>query len=234
MHGAEDRGPFHLVLRAGAPGSGALTAAGRALLRWQRLIPAHNLPSRRPPFPDVMRLHRGLHDRTRPLVRADHDHALDAWQWTLRLDPRAPLEVQLAALLHDIERLDSEADARVEHLAPDYDAFKRAHAWAGAARARRLLALAGCERTTASRVEALISFHEGPGLHPTDPSAAQAVADADALSFFSLNCAGYLEYFGVARTRMKVDWTLRRMSPRARDQVRRARLPATVEAMLPP
>jgi hypothetical protein len=129
----------------------------------------------------------------------------------LRLAPQASAELQAAALLHDIERLVSEADVRVEHHAPDYAAFKDAHAAAGAEMARAM-----CEplfgARSAARVALLVALHERPG---RDEELA-LLNDADALSFFSLNCAGFLDYYGAAHTARKVAYTLGRMRPDAR------------------
>jgi hypothetical protein len=206
----------------GEPLRVAREIAGEVAIRTQRLAPRITIDA--PWFARVLAEHRALHDLDKPLVRADHDHALDAWQWTLRLDPTAPPEVQLAALLHDVERLVSEADARVEHLAADYRAFKDAHARAGAELARRLLARAGVPEDLAGEACRLVAVHERPDGSPE----LDAVNDADALSFFSLNSPGYLRYFGADQTRAKVAYTLARMSPRARGWLRAIRMPRGV------
>src|SRR5205814_582070 len=83
-------------------------------------------------FDKVLARHCELHDMNKPLVAADFDHARDTWRWVLRLAPHASLAVQVAALFHDVERLASESEARIEHRAADYEAFKKAHAAAGA------------------------------------------------------------------------------------------------------
>ncbi len=75
-------------------------------------------------FAEILRRHRQLHDLDKPLVKADFDHALDVWQWTLRLRPQSSLPLQVAALFHDIERLVSEADVRIEQHAPDYQTLQ--------------------------------------------------------------------------------------------------------------
>lgn len=193
-------------------------------LRAQRLADRRNTASAVAWFERVLVTHRALHDLDKPLVRADLDHAVDAWQWTLRLDPEVSAEIQLAALLHDIERLVSEADARLEHQAADYQAFKDAHALAGAHLAEELFARCGVPIAIAARTCELIATHErrGPG------AAIRAVNDADALSYFSLNCPGYLAYFGPEQTRRKVAYTLARMSPAARTWLPRLRVPAAV------
>jgi hypothetical protein len=215
IHGAEDA-PFDLVLRCRRP--------SQCLLRWQRLFPATNGHSRARPFQAALAAHASLHDRSLPLVRADLDHAHDVWQWTLRLDPDASVEVQLAALLHDVERLESEPTRRVEHLAADYDAFKAAHARRGAELARDLLG-ALFPSDVVDRVADLVAAHEGRAGGDRDLA---LLADADGLSFFGLNSAGYLRWFGPDQTRRKVAWTLRRLSTTALPWLAELKLPRGV------
>lgn len=193
-------------------------------IRTQRVSAHCNEHSSTPWFTRLVAEHRALHDLDKPLVRADYDHALDAWQWTLRLDEDAPAVVQVAALLHDIERLTSEADARIEHLAVDYQVFKDAHAYLGAKLARSLLDLAGVPTAIAEHVSALIALHE----HAGDTPERAAVADADALSFFSLNSPGYVRYFGPAQAARKVAYSYARMTAGARRWLDAVRMPVLV------
>jgi hypothetical protein len=215
-------------LRLSAPPSIAVAVAGEILIRAQRLLTRRNPASAGAWFDRVLAAHRARHDLDRPLVRADLDHAIDTWQWTLRLDPDAPPAVQLAALLHDVERLVSEADARIEHRAADYQAFKDAHARAGARLAEALLRDAGVDAAVIAETTALIAVHE----RASDAPALRAINDADALSFFSLNSPGYLAYFGPGQTDKKVAYTLARMSPRARRELAGLRLPGPVRARI--
>lgn len=194
------------------------------LTRCQRLVGRRNAASSGPLFDRVLEKHRSLHDLDRPLVRADHAHALDVWQWTLRLDPEAGLAVQLAALFHDIERLVSEADTRIEHRAGDYQAFKDEHARRGAEMADGVLAMAGVDAATRTQVARLIAGHE---------RMSDLLNDADALSFFSLNSPGYVDYFGPEAARRKVAWTLARLRPEARRRLSGVRLRPDVAEMLP-
>lgn len=183
-----------------------------ALTRCQRHVGRRNAHSGTPLFTRILDAHRALHDVDKPLVRADYNHALDVWQWLLRLDPDASPETQISALFHDIERLASESEARIEHLAPDYQQFKDAHAHKGAEIASAVLAANGVDVQTRMRVAALVARHERPS---DDPELA-LLNDADALSFFSLNSPGYASYFGPEQTRKKVAYTWNRMTPRAR------------------
>ena len=198
------------------------------LTRCQRLVGRRNAASSGPLFDLVLERHRALHDLDKPLVRADWAHALDIWQWTIRLDPGAGLAVQLAALFHDVERLVSEADVRLEHRAGDYQEFKDEHARRGAGMADRALAEAGVDAATRERVARLIAGHERPS---EDPDLA-LLNDADALSFFSLNSPGYVDWFGPEAARRKVAWTLARLRPEARRRLSGVRLRPDVAEML--
>jgi len=220
------RGPVTLVVRGG-PGR-AERAALEMLTRWQRLVGRRNAASRGPRFDALLARLRALHDVSKPLVRADWNHALDTWQWMLRLDGDASAAAQMAALLHDVERLESEADARVEHLSPDYQRFKDSHARRGSRIAGECLDACGVDAAVRDRVAFLVKTHESPG---ADPERA-LLNDADALSFFSQNSAGYVDYFGPEQARRKVAYTLARLRPGARAYLATMRLRADVARLL--
>lgn len=198
------------------------------LTRCQRLIGRRNAASSNRIFDLVLDRHRSLHDLNKPLVRADWAHSLDVWQWTVRLDPEAGLAVQLAALFHDIERLVYEADARIEHQAGDYQGFKDEHARRGAEMADGALEQAGVDAATRIQVARLIAGHERSS-NDRDPA---LLNDADALSFFSLNSPGYVDYFGPEAARRKVAWTIARLRPGARRRLAGVRLRPDVAEML--
>jgi hypothetical protein len=231
-------GPWRLDLAADRdrlPGM-----ALEVLTRCQRLVGRRNAASSTPLFDRTLESHRAIHDLGKPLVRADWAHAVDVWQWTIRLDPDADLAVQLAALFHDVERLVSEADIRVEHQADDYQAFKDEHARRGAELADETLAAAGVDTETRARTARLIAGHEHLPA-PGDPDIANIgdiadlalLNDADALSFFSLNSPGYADYFGPEAARRKVAWTLARLRPAARERLGTVRLRPDVAEMIP-
>jgi hypothetical protein len=211
------REPF--TLRIAGDGVCALEVMNRC----QRHVGRRNRHSQGSLFTRILRKHRALHDLEKPLVRADYNHALDVWQWVLRLDAEADLSVQIAALFHDIERLASESESRIEHLAPDYQTFKDAHAKRGAAMTDIVLAQAGVSESVRARVAQLVTSHE----HQSG-----LLGDADALSFFSLNSHGYADYFGPEQTRKKVAYTLNRLRPAARAKLATVRLRPDVRAMV--
>jgi Domain of unknown function (DUF4202) len=96
------REPFSLVIAD--DNGGRPEFALEVLNRCQRLIDRRNRHSQGQLFDRVLKHHRALYDVSKPMVRADYNHALDVWQWMLRLDPNASLAAQLAALFHEVER----------------------------------------------------------------------------------------------------------------------------------
>jgi hypothetical protein len=222
-------GRFSLRLVDEPAGDGDLTdTAVQLVTRCQRHLRGRNHHSATPLFDAILDRHRALHDLSRPLVAADHDHALDTWRWVLRLDPDASAAVQLAALFHDVERLISESEVRIEQHAPDYVAFKDAHAAAGAAMTAALLADEGAEPALVARVAALVATHE----HPGDDAERALLNEADALSFFSLNAPGFARYYGPAHTARKVAYTLARLGPRGRRALAGIRHRADIAALI--
>jgi hypothetical protein len=188
--------------------------AREVLTRYQRLVPRTNAHSASLAFHRVLSGHRAMHDLGKSPVRADYDHALDAWQWVLRLAPGAGLGVQLAALFHDVGRLVIEAERGGEPGGSEQRAIESAHADQGAKIALEVLTACGVAPATCAEVARLIREHERQ-----DPSASDAdlmlLADADALSFFSLSSAGFADRHGANPTRDRMRHRLARMSSAA-------------------
>jgi hypothetical protein len=224
-----DRGPVRIEIDA--PPDRRAAMALEVLTRCQRRTGRRNEASSQPLFDRALARHREIHDLGQPLERADWAHSLDVWQWTLRLDPEASLEAQLAALFHDIERLKRSEHKRREVPAAIYQSFKDEHARRGAELAEALLAEIGFDDRTRQGVARLIAGHERPPDNSGERDPA-LLNDADALSFFSLNSPGYVDYFGPEAARRKIAWTLARLSPAARRRLDGVRLRPDVAEML--
>ncbi|HEU5073931.1 MAG TPA: DUF4202 family protein [Polyangiaceae bacterium] len=203
-------------------------AALQVVTRCQRFLPFCNSQSCCSLFERVLLSHRAAHDLSKPLVRADFAHSLDTHRWLLRLEPRASLALQLAALLHDVERLVTESDRHVEHHATDFVAFKRAHTASGPALARRLLHQAAAPAAVAARVTELVFAHE----RPRADTELTLLNEADALSFFSLNASGFVNHYPALHTQKKVQYTLERLGARGRAQLSSIRHAPLVQAVL--
>jgi hypothetical protein len=206
------------------PGPASFGEGLGVVTRCQRWIGRRNRHTRGAVFDAALRAHRQVYDLHKPLVLADYRHALDTWQWILRLDAEASASLQLAALFHDIERIASESDLRVEHLARNYEGFKAAHARRGSEMTRLLLRDVPISRDEGDRVAELVARHETPA----EDEELALLNDADALSFFSLNSAGFFDYFGAAHTARKIRYTLARMRTPAVAALSTVRLRADV------
>jgi hypothetical protein len=201
------------ALRIVDSGQGALLReATQVITRCQRHLSGRNAHSATPFFDAVLAHHRTLHDLGKPLVAADYDHARDTWRWILRLAPDASAALQMAALFHDVERLVSESERRIEQHAADYQAFKDAHAAAGARLTAAALVGLGAPPHLVARVADLVATHE----RPAGDEEKALLNEADALSFFSLNAPGFARYYGPVHTARKVAYTLARLTPRGR------------------
>lgn len=209
-------------------GAGAARACVEILTRYQRFVARRNRASKGALFDRVLARHRALHDLAPPPVRAELDHALDAWQWLLRIEPDAGLAVQAAALFHDVERLESEALARFEHRAANHDTFKDVRARRGAAIARAILAGAGVGAAELDRIAALVEAHQCPA----DDAELALLEEADALSFLSHDSAGFVDACGSAHARLEIGRALRRLGPRGRSRLRSIRYRPDVRALV--
>jgi hypothetical protein len=254
------------ALAADAPGgafeirlsgeAGRLAPAARQVaLRCQRLAGRRNDAFAGELCDRVLACHRRLHGMPRPRAAASYAHALDTWQWLLRLDPEAGLALQLAALFHEAWRLVPEHDGGDR---PDLAAgpagrtrLGREHASGqarpasamGAWMADELLADMGLDLATRVHVHRLIAGHQRPPADGDQATAADrapaALAtgsalldDADALSLLSLDSARYLCEFGADSTARLVARALARLRPAARAWLRELRLHRTVALML--
>ncbi len=169
-----------------------VSAAGEPLVRLelltrcQRWLDRRNPASSAPWFDQMLLFHRSLHDREKPSARAEHNRALDTWQWVLRLDPAAGAALQVAAL------------------------FSGAGEGAG-----DILAGAPAPRAVTERAAHLVRVL-APGGEMDDGDGEVAVLeDADCLSFFAFGSTSFLDDHGEVETRRKIAATLHRLSLRA-------------------
>jgi hypothetical protein len=201
-------------------------------LRFQRFDPSTNPASATPFFQQILAAHEAMFDRRLPLVAAEHDHALDTWRWVLRLEPHASLSLQLAALLHDVESPDAGRPSDRPDETRDYVGFKRAEAEASSRTVVGILESLSTPPPLVDRTRALIAEHEGrASTEPREP-AATLLANADALSFFSLGAAGFARHFGLAHTARKVAHGVRRLDVEGHSWLGRLKLPRTIRALV--
>jgi len=200
-------------------------AAPQVVTRCQRLAARRNAASASELFERVLAAHRRLHDRIHPPAASVYAHALDTWQWLLRLEPEAGLAPQLAALFHDVDRLAAAAGAPI---APGNANAQRRGVWV----TDELLADLDVDLAVRVRVHRLIA-----GRHPSiaaDSLAAEIALldDADALSFFSFESAACLDDLGAEQTARQVAHALSRLRPASRAWLRGLRLRTAVARLV--
>jgi hypothetical protein len=229
-------------------------AARQVVTRCQRLAARRNAASACELFERVLASHRRLHAPTRPQAAPVYAHALDTWQWLLRLDPEAGLVPQLAALFHDVERLVAEpgaAPAAGASGTPGADSADGRHCLAAGAglacvddHARHgawitdeLLAELDIDLAARVRVHRLIAGRRRPPRASTGRRSATVdsfateialLDDADALSFLAFDSAAYLDELGTEQTARAVADALARLRPASRALLRGLRLRTAV------
>jgi hypothetical protein len=191
------------------------------LTRAQRVIGRRNEYSANRRFDEVLQRHCDLHDFDLASSRDQYDHALDSWQWMLRLAGAATLALQIAALFHDAERL-------IAPAVPDSPLLRHAQARAAAEITRRALAGSLVGESTVAAAADLVASHQRESGCPN----VALLNDADSLSFFSLRSAAFLEQHGAGEAHREFGFRLSRMSPAARARLGAVRLEREVASLI--
>lgn len=143
-------------------------------------------------------------------IAHDLQHVKLVHEWVLRIDPQASVELQLAALFHDVERAFRTVARR------DYDShigYKMAHAREGARIATDLLAtIPGSDRILIERVRYLITFHEADGTGED----LSVLRDADGIAFLLGDTDYYQRRKAPGVLAKKISYSLDRLSERGR------------------
>jgi hypothetical protein len=142
------------------------SAARQIALRCQRLAGRRNAASSGELFDRVLACHRRFRDLPRAAAAAAYAHALDTWQWVLRLDFEASLALQLAALFHEAWR-----------LTPEIPEMPETPKQAGGDRSGRAAGLAGSSRPEQELEESQAHRVARRGAWMTDELLAEAGID---------------------------------------------------------
>lgn len=151
-------------------------------------------------------------------VPEDPLHAENTLEWLLKLDPKADIPLQIAALGHDIERA---VETQKVHYCSynDYDAFKTAHAYNGAKILRGILEKCGITMSIIDETCRLVTLHEFGG----DPRS-DLLKDVDSISFFDVNLPLYYQREGWDKTVARCIWGYKRLSESRKKFVRNIKL----------
>lgn len=152
-------------------------------------------------------------DRTK-----DREHSARTRALVLQLEPNASDALQIAALAHDIDRTIEARRIKHENFT-DYDEYKKQHAKESASIICERLEEAGLPESLINRVRYLVEHHEVGG-----DQEANILKDADSLTFFEMDIYPYFKGRGIERTKAKIEWTYKRLSPEARKIVKKIHL----------
>ena len=122
-------------------------------------------------------------------IPEDPLHAENTLEWLLKLDPFADEALQIAALVHDIDRALENKVQRSDFN--NFDDFKQAHASNSAKFLRTILEQYKVENSIAKEASRLVELHEVGG----DPRS-DLLKDADSISFFDVNLPYYFKREG--------------------------------------
>jgi hypothetical protein len=214
-------GEFRLVMWSRDWLDGAQSAI-EVLNRYQRLMPLPNDYEAMPKLNGVLAVHRLLHQPEQGAAPPVLARALDAWRWTLRLNPRPSPGLQLAALFHDV------GTAGSGRSSPD-EGWRREDLALGNARVacQALEPLALPQSSTLHMADLLLRLIE-----PNLEGDAATLRDALDLTFFGSESVHYLSEHGTAKTFSKVAQCLARMSSEATCLALMTRQPPLISEMI--
>jgi hypothetical protein len=206
------------------------------LTRCQRWLGRRNRHSETAWFDALLCFHRSLYDREKPLVRADHNRALDAWQWALRLEPDASAAVQVACLFAESERLTVGQAPPMEEFVRDCQTLGTVMIDRDERAARVMTDLLSGSAAPAEVVARSADLCRGRPIHDLGADHGDVeralVSDARCLAFLSVHSARFLDYYGWAHAVLRIAWIVRQLSLRACALLPSIRLRDDVEKLL--
>ncbi len=139
-------------------------------------------------------------------VPEDPVHSKNTLEWLVQLEPDADDALQIAALVHDIERaIEQQKVKRKDYK--NYDDFKEAHSLNSAKMLTVLMEECNIDREFIADVTFLVRNHETGGSRRAD-----ILKNADSVSFFHVNLPCYFERNGIVETKRRYIWGYGRLS----------------------
>lgn len=146
-------------------------------------------------------------------IEEDARHSTLTLEWLLKLEPGASEELQIAALVHDIDRAVQPRVLQVEGEL--YEKYKQRHANRSAKIIAKLLREYKYSSDSTKKIEKLVAWHEVGGDEEID-----LLRDADSIAFFDYNINFYLQRKGTDITKNKIVFMFARASNRAKQVIK--------------
>jgi hypothetical protein len=141
-------------------------------------------------------------------VPEDPVHAENVLEWVLKLKSDANNALQIAALAHDIDRVDEKRKVQ-RYDFNDYNEFKAAHANNSAKILKEILHECHVKQSIIDEACQLVERHEFGGDQCSD-----LLKDADSISYFEVNMPLYFQREGYEETLKRCIWGYHRLSPK--------------------
>ena len=141
-------------------------------------------------------------------------HSINTVEWVLKIDPKADIALQIAALGHDIERGVDDRRVIAAHY-ETFNEFKQAHALNSAQILVEVMEECGIDQAIIDDVAHLVANHEVGGDERED-----LLKDADILSFFHVCLPLYYDRRGSETTRKRCVWGYKKLSENLRSCVK--------------
>jgi len=154
----------------------------------------------------------------------DSEHSIRTLKWLLKIKPEAGEALKIAALAHDIDRA---AEPRTKRRSSEsYSSFKRRHAKRSAQLISNMMEKNGYNIKSIKHVARLVESHETGG-----GSEANALRDADSVSYFDYNIRYYFKREGPKATSDKIRFMYARASPRCKKLIKNIRFSRAIKTL---
>ncbi|MBI4100193.1 DUF4202 family protein [Candidatus Microgenomates bacterium] len=157
-------------------------------------------------------------------------HAQDTLKWVLEIDPTAGIPLQIAALFHDVDRIESgfSYSAYNEGDIQHYEKYKRQHADRSANFTAKIMTDNGYGDVMTKKVKFLIANHDNS---QSNDKELQILQTADALSYFSLLLRQHYEEIG-DHIDLKCRFMIKKMNPEYRTKLKEISIDPRVKKII--
>lgn len=146
--------------------------------------------------------------------KIDKLHSQYTLEWVLRLEPNASVELQIAALGHDIDRTNEVKRIKKEDY-KNYDEYKKDHSQLSATILCEELLRNGIDKGIVEKVRYLVINHEIGGDRESD-----ILKEADSLAFFDDIIDSYYRERGLEKVKQKIRFMYSRLDQSIRKEIK--------------
>jgi hypothetical protein len=158
-------------------------------------------------------------------VIEDPKHSIFTREWLLKINPKASIEQQIAALAHDIER--AVTPRTRQKKGENYKNYKQRHAKRSALITENLLQKQSWNDKSIKNISKLIKNHETGGYKE-----ANEIKDADSLAYFDYNINNYTKRHTSRKSKMKIKLMYERATPKVRKIINKMKFSQDIQKLI--